>query len=233
MAEQKSEAQRQARSPLTRFERWALPRLAAALPAWVTPDHLTALGMLAASGIALAYVASNRDAAWLWAASALFVVHWFGDSLDGSLARYRQIERPNYGFYLDHLVDAYSTLMIGLGLGWSPYMLLATGLVVVLAYLLVSINVYLETIVFGKFKYTYGRLGPTEVRVILIGLNTLAVLVGPLPFSLLGYGATIYDLFGLAAAAVMVGLLLSRTLRNLRELALREPPGVRRPRRET
>lgn len=223
-----SEAKRQARSPLIAFEQWALPRIARALPGWVVPDHLTILGMVAATGIALAYVASNRSPHWLWVASAFFVVHWFGDSLDGTLARVRRIERPNYGFYLDHLVDGYSTLMIGLGLGWSPYMLLATGLVVVIAYFLVSINVYLETIVFGKFKYTYGRIGPTEVRVILIGLNTMAALAGPLEFRLIGVGATIYDLFGLLAAGGMVGLLFARTLRNLRELALREPPGVRR-----
>ncbi len=229
MREQPAEAQRQARSPLARFERWALPRLAAGLPAWVMPDHLTALGMLAATGIALSYVLSNRHPAWLWLASTLLVVHWCGDSLDGTLARVRRIERPNYGFYLDHVVDAYATMMIGLGLGWSPYMLLSVGLVVVIAYLLVSINVYLETIVFGRFKYTYGRIGPTEVRLILIALNTLALVVGPLPFRVLGVGATVFDLGGLLAAMAMLTLLIVRTARNLGGLARREPAGVQRP----
>jgi hypothetical protein len=94
------------------------------------PDHLTALGVLAALGVATAYVLSNGDSAWLWAASALLVVHWFGDSLDGTLARVRKSERPTYGYYLDHLVDALATAMIGIGLGLSPHMLLATGLVI-------------------------------------------------------------------------------------------------------
>ena len=98
----------------------------AALPARVTPDHMTILGVLAAFGIAAAYALSNRDRAWLWAASALLVVHWLGDSLDGTLARVRKAERPTYGYYLDHLVDAIATAVIGIGLGLSPYMLLAS-----------------------------------------------------------------------------------------------------------
>ena len=79
---------------LARFEAWSLPKLAAALPAWVTPDHLTGLGLLASTGIAVSYMLTNRDPAWLWAASGLLVVQWYGDSLDGTLARYRKIERP-------------------------------------------------------------------------------------------------------------------------------------------
>ena len=174
-----ADAERQSTFVLTRFERWALPRLAASLPRWVVPDHLTALGVLAATAIATAYVLSTRSPHWLWLANAALVVHWFGDSLDGTLARVRHIERPRYGFYLDHLTDAYSTTVIGIGLGFSPYMLLAVGLAIVIGYLVLSINVYLETHVFGKFRYGYGILGPTEARVLLIGLNLLALLIGP------------------------------------------------------
>ena len=101
---------------------------------------------------------------WLWAASGLLVVHWLGDSLDGTLARVRRSERPRYGYYLDHLVDAIATALIGIGLGLSPYMLLATGLVIVIAYLVLSINTYLETQALGVFSLGYGRLGPTEAR---------------------------------------------------------------------
>jgi len=201
-----------------------LPRLAAALPARVMPDHMTALGLLASTGIAAAYVASNRSAAWLWAASALLVVQWFGDSLDGTLARVRKIERPRYGYYLDHLTDAYSTLAIGLGLGLSPYMLLAVGLAIAVAYLVLSINVYLETYVFGQFSFSYGRLGPTEVRLVLILLNTVAIGVGPVPFTLAGYGVTAFDVAGAAASAGMLALLSGRVVRNLRTLAAMEPP---------
>jgi len=209
---------------LQRFERWALPRLAARLPRWVVPDHLTLLGVLAATGIAIAYSLSNRHEAWLWAASAGLVVHWFGDSLDGTLARVRKIERPRYGFYLDHLTDAYSTTVIGIGLGLSPYMLLSIGLAIVIAYLVLSINVYLETHAFGRFQFGYAWFGPTEARVILILLNALALTRPPLPFHVGVVGATLFDVIGVLVAGAMAILLVARVQHNLRTLARMEPP---------
>src|SRR5215217_271458 len=143
----------------------------------VLPDHMTGLGVVAALGIGAAYWLSGRDPAWLWVASGLLVIHWLGDSLDGTLARVRRIERPRYGYYLDHLVDAGATIVIGVGLGLSPYMSLVTGLAIVIAYLALSINTYLETQVFGVFSLGYGRVGPTEARLGLIALN-LALLAG-------------------------------------------------------
>ena len=216
--------ERTSRFLLSRLEQAVLARMAVALPAWVKPDHLTLLGLAASTSIAASYMLSNRDARWLWAASALLVVQWFGDSLDGTLARIRRAERPRYGYYLDHLTDAYSTLAIGLGLGLSPYVLLSVGLAVVIAYLILSINVYLETHVFGEFSIGYGRLGPTEVRVVLIGLNTVALLGGAQPFAILGIHATLFDVAGLLATLGMLGLLLARAVRNLRTLAELEPP---------
>jgi archaetidylinositol phosphate synthase len=204
-----------------------LPWLAARLPSWVMPDHLTLLGLIASTSIAVAYMLSNRDPRWLWVASGALVVQWFGDSLDGNLARYRKIERPRYGYYLDHLTDAYSTLAIGLGLGLSPYMLLAVGLAIVTSYLILSINVYLETYVFDEFSFSYGRLGPTEVRVILIGLNTAAFIVGPGQFMLWGIGMTAFDVVGAMIAVAMLLMLLVRAANNLRKLAALEPPGRR------
>ncbi|MEN8144791.1 MAG: CDP-alcohol phosphatidyltransferase family protein [Gemmatimonadota bacterium] len=218
------EHEREAGFALAGFERWALPRMARALPAWVVPDHLTGLGLLASTGIAASYMASNRSPAWLWVASALLIVQWYGDSLDGTLARVRKIERPRYGFYLDHLTDAYSTLAIGLGLGFSPVMLLSVGLAISIAYLLLSINVYLETHVFGEFKLGHGIVGPTETRIILIALNTLAAVVSPLTLRIFDIPFTAFDFVGLAAAAAMIGLLLQRAGGNLRRLARLEPP---------
>jgi archaetidylinositol phosphate synthase len=187
------------------------------------PDHLTLLGVLAAVGIAAAYALSNRDPVWLWAASGLLVVHWLGDSLDGTLARVRRSERPRYGYYLDHLVDAIATALIGIGLGLSPYMLLATGLVIVVAYLVLSINTYLETNVLGVFSLGYGRLGPTEARLALIAVNTLLALGIAPAVSVVGVGVTVLDVAGLAVAALMVAGLATRAARNLRELARLEP----------
>src|SRR4051812_12581043 len=193
----------------------ALEWIAKRLPGRVKPDHLTALGVLASIGIAAAYVLSNGDSTWLWAASALLVVHWLGDSLDGTLARVRKSERPRYGYYLDHLVDAFATAAIGIGLGLSPYMLLAVGLAIVVAYLILSINTYLETHAFGVFSLGYGRFGPTEARVMLIAVNTVLAL------GLIGNG--LLDVLGIGLAAAMILTLIGRAGRNLRRLAELEP----------
>jgi len=208
---------------LARVEGRVLEWIARPLPARVMPDHLTALGVLAAIGIAAAYLLSNGDKAWLWAASALLVVHWLGDSLDGTLARVRRSERPKYGYYLDHLVDAVATALIGLGLGLSPWMLLSVGLAIVIAYLVLSINTYLETYAFGVFTLGYGRLGPTEARLALIALNSLIALGVGLGFEVGGLGLTVLDLIGLAIAAGMAASLIGRAARNLRRLAELEP----------
>jgi archaetidylinositol phosphate synthase len=210
---------------LARHEGRVLEWIAHRVPARVMPDHMTVLGVLAAFGIAGAYLLSNGDKAWLWAASALLVVHWLGDSLDGTLARVRRIERPKYGYYLDHLVDALATAVIGLGLGLSPWMLLAVGLAIVIAYLVLAINTYLETYAFGVFTLGYGRLGPTEARLGLIVLNTLIALGVGLGFEVGGLGLTVLDVIGLGIAGLMVAGLAGRAARNLRVLAAQEPAG--------
>ena len=218
-----SDAPRDKRFLLARHEGRALEWIARRLPSRVMPDHMTALGVFAAFGIAGAYLLSNGDRTWLWAASALLVVHWLGDSLDGTLARVRGIERPKYGYYLDHLVDALATAVIGIGLGLSPWMLLPVGLAIVVAYLVLSINTYLETYAFGVFTLGYGRIGPTEARLALVVVNTLIALGVGLGFHVAGLGVTVLDLVGLGAAALALFGLVVRAVRNLRALAEREP----------
>jgi phosphatidylglycerophosphate synthase len=221
-----AEARREARFVLARAEASVLRVVAERLPRAVLPDHLTGIGILGSTIVAASYVLSNDHPAWLLGASVGLALNWFGDSLDGTVARLRRIQRPRYGFYVDHLTDAYSTLAIGLGLGWSPYLLLSVGLSIVIAYFLLSINVYLETHVHGSFRFSYGRLGPTEARLVLAALNTLALVVGPLPFQILGVGATLFDLAGLVAVVLMLFMLGARVKQNLRELAAAEPPNV-------
>jgi archaetidylinositol phosphate synthase len=213
---------------LAKAEKRALRAIAARLPRWVLPDDLTALGVLSAVAIFVAYALSNDSEAWLWVASALLVVHWFGDSLDGTLARVRGIERPRYGYYLDHLVDAVSTAFIGIGLGLSPYMLLSVGTLIVVGYLVLSINVYLESHTLGRFSIGYGFVGPTEMRLLLIALNTALAIGGGLHFDVFDMRLSALDIAGIAIAAVMLVLLTGRALRNLRELAREEPSAVRR-----
>ena len=210
-----SDAPRDKKFLLAVPEARVLEWIAGRLPAWVKPDHLTALGVVAAVAIGAAYVLSNDDGAWLWAASGLLVIHWLGDSLDGTLARVRKSERPRYGYYLDHLVDAFATATIGIGLGLSPHMLLAVGLAIVVVYLILSINTYLETHAFGVFTLGYGRFGPTEARLVLIGVNTVLAL------GIVGSG--LLDVLGIGLAIAMLLALIARAGRNLRRLAELEP----------
>src|SRR3954452_3864312 len=212
---------------LAKHEKRVLTAIARRLPRWILPDDLTALGVVAAVAICIAYQATNVSRGWLWIASGLLVVHWLGDSLDGTLARVRGIERPRYGYYLDHLVDAIATACIGIGLGLSPFMLLSTGALIVVAYLMCSINVYLESFALGRFSIGYGRIGPTEVRVLLIGLNGALALGGGLNFQGAGLGMTVFALVGLAVAGVMCALLVGRAVTNLRRLSEDEPAAAR------
>ncbi|MET0749615.1 MAG: CDP-alcohol phosphatidyltransferase family protein [Solirubrobacterales bacterium] len=222
------EATREPSFLLAKPEKRLLESIGRRLPRWILPDDLTALGVLAAIGVAVAYQLANDSLDWLWVASALLVVQWFGDSLDGTLARVRKIERPTYGYYLDHLVDAIATAAIGIGLGLSPLMLLSIGTLIVVAYLILSINVYLESFAFGRFSIGYGYVGPTEIRLILIALNTVVALGAGLDFVVADLQLTVFDLIGLAIAGTMIVLLGGRATRNLRELAKKEPAANRR-----
>ena len=200
---------------LARPEQRLLEAIARRLPAPVRPDHLTALALAAAVAFAVAAATGH-----LWTAAALLVVHWLGDSLDGTLARVRRAERPRYGYYLDHLADAAATALVGLGLGLSAHMHLAAGLVLVIAYLALSINSYLETQALGRFTLGYGRLGPTEARLGLIALLAAVALGAEVTLA----GLTLLDLVALGAAAGMVLALVARARRQpARARRAREP----------
>lgn len=210
-------------------EKRVLRAISRRLPRWILPDDLTLLGIVAAAAICIAYLLANGSDAWLWVASGLLVVHWLGDSLDGTLARVRGIQRPRYGYYLDHLVDAAATAAIAIGLGLSPHMLLSVGMLLGVVYLVLSVNVYLESQALGRFSIGYGLIGPTEVRVLLIALNTALALGLDLRVEALGASITALDLAGVALAAGMLVLLAVRGRRNLRELAAAEPAAPRGP----
>ena len=218
-------AQRELTFLLADPERRLLRAIAARLPQGLTSDHLTVLGMFGALGVAAAYALSRLSPAWLWAASACLAVQWLGDSLDGTVARVRGAERPRYGYYLDHVVDAGSTALIGLGLGLSPYVNPCVALGVVIVYLALSINVYLEANVFAVFRLAYSRLGPTEVRILLIAVNAGLAVSGP------GRGVYLIANATLALLGIcMLGMLGVRVGQNLSRLAREEP--LKRPARQ-
>ncbi len=220
-------APREMRFLLAGPERRLLTALAAHVPRTIRSNHLTVLGTLGAVGAGAAYALSYRGPVWLWVASLMLAVNWLGDSLDGTLARVRQTQRPKYGYYVDHIVDAFSTAVIGLGIGLSPYVDLGIALGLVVAYLALSINVYLESTVFGVFRLAYGRIGPTEVRIILVLLTT-AVAVYEASTLTRSVSLTRAANWGMTAVLVgMVGVLVARFAHNVYRLAKLEPQRFR------
>ncbi len=207
------------------IERPALHWLAAHSPAWMTPDKLTAIGTFGAIVIFFSYWASRYNPALLWLVNVGLLINWYGDSLDGTLARYRNIQRPKYGFFIDHTVDAFNEMLIVLGLGLSPYVSFNVAAMALIGYLLMSIFVYVRTFVEGVFQISYGKFGPTEVRVILFLLNTMMFFLGA-PRVTTPFGSfKIYDLLVGAIALILIALFLASTMRKARELsAIDRPP---------
>ena len=203
------------------LERPALQWLAARMPDWVTPDTLTWIGIAASVLIFISYTLTNISPHFLWLASFGFILNWFGDSLDGTLARYRHIERPRYGFLVDHWVDAISAVLIFVGLGVSPYVNLVVACLGVIAYLLVSIMVYLITYVTGVFTITSAKIGPTEIRLLAIISNTAIFFIGDVAFTLPIIGVTsLYTLIVGALALIMFLYFMINTGIQARRLAL-------------
>jgi len=204
------------------LERPALKWLAAHLPAWVSPDICTAIGVLGAVIILVSYGLSRNSDYFLWLASLGFVINWFGDSLDGTLARYRHIERPIYGFYIDHITDAVSQVMIFLGLGLTHYIRFEVACLTLIAYLLLSVLAYVRTCVVGEFRISYGKLGPTEIRVLAILLNSVMYFAGERVIVLMSRFTgplivSVYDMFVAAIGLLLLGFfILTATQETIR-----------------
>ena len=207
---------------LARSERRLLTWLCARMPRWVFPDLLSIAGMVGAVMVFGGYLASNDARDWLWVCIAGYVVHWFGDSLDGSLARFRKIERPRYGYFLDHSFDGLATTLIVSGVGLSPYVAMEPALLALVGYLLLSIHAFLSVRVFGELRLSYLSLGPTEVRLILIVLTFVMYFVGQTEPVLDAWNG--YDLFAFGAAALMIALFIVQTIQKGRVLNREEPP---------
>ena len=177
MSEEKKQAARIQTSLLNAVEKKVLVYLAGKMPKWVTSDMLTFVGFLGSLIMAAGYALSNLNLMWLWLASFGLVVNWFGDSLDGTLARVRGTQRKIYGFYIDHNVDVVNETIMFLGVGMSPMVNLSVAMLCLVAYFMISIYVYINCHLKGEMRLTYGGLGPTEFRLVLIIINTLFIYI--------------------------------------------------------
>ena len=200
-------------------ERRLLNWLCSILPQWVTPDKLTSLGVFGAVATFIGYAASGFSKTWLWLAIIGYFLQWFGDSLDGSLARYRRIERPSYGYFIDHSCDGLVTLLILGGMGFSPFVRVDVAMFAVVGYLLLSIHAYLAARVMGEFKLSYGIAGPTELRFLLIGMTIGMMVSDPV----LPPGISVFDMIVGVVGTLFVVLFISQTLVAGKRLSDSEP----------
>ena len=212
---------------VARRERQLLTFLCARLPRAVTPDGLTALSVAGAVLVFASYAASRADPRFLWLASAGFVVNWFGDSLDGSLARYRGIERPTYGYFLDHTVDALNNLVMMVGLGLTTAVRMDVSLFALVGYYLLCMYVFISNHLSGVFQLSFLGFGPTELRIGLIAINTTVVLVGVGGWRIGGVAFTAYDGLVLFAGVMFVAVFVARIVIGIRQL--RPRPGAPTP----
>ena len=147
------------------------------MPRWVSSDMLTFIGFVGACVIATGYALSNLSLQWLWLSSFGFLLNWFGDSMDGSLARVRNTQRKTYGFFIDHNVDVINETIMFVGVGMSPLINLSFAMLALVAYFMLSVYVYIDCHLKGEMKLTYGGLGPTEFRLLVVLVNTLYIFI--------------------------------------------------------
>ena len=210
------EAKRKQESFLAPLEKPCLIWLAQHAPSWINSDHLTALGLVALLGAGLGYWWSRWNPAGLYVVIVCLVLNWLGDSLDGTLARVRNRLRPRYGFYVDHVVDAFGALFLIGGLGLSGYMSERIALGLLIAYLMLSIEVYLATYALGTFNISFWKISPTELRILLV-IGNIILLIDP-DAGITGTGWRLFDIGGVAGTAGMGIMLLVAVTRHTRAL---------------
>lgn len=214
-------AQRVNRSLTAQAEKRALLWLAEHAPSWVTSDQLTVLGLTAQIGAGVCYALSRFNTFWLLAVVLCLTLNWLGDSLDGTLARVRNRQRPRYGFYVDHIVDIFGAVALMAGLGASGFLHWQIAIAMLVAFLLLSGESYLATYTLGCFELSQGFFGPTEIRLLLIAGN-LALLRSPYA-TLLSHRFLLFDVGGGIAAAGMFATAIIVAMRHVAQLYRQEP----------
>ena len=235
MENNKADAVRIQTSVLNALEKKVLVWLAQRQPGWMTSDILTYLGTVGAVVIAAGYILSAWNINFLWLSSLGFVINWYGDSLDGTLARVRNMQRPVYGYYLDHTIDAINEVMIFVGVGLSRLMHLEIALLALVMYLLITINVSINAHLKKEFKLTYAKMGPTEFRIIMVVVNTLFILIRPLrefshSFTLYGHEFTLgaLDYIGIVIVVILAIMHLATVRYDIKDYAEMDPLPKRR-----
>jgi len=181
------------------------------MPKWINSDHLTLIGFLGMVLAGVFYFLAKFNSMALAAAVVCLGINWFGDSLDGTLARFRDRQRPRYGFYVDHILDSFGTLFLIGGLGLSGYMTITVALALIITYFLLSIELYLATYCVGVFRLSFSIWGPTELRIVL-AIGTFVLFFKPVVRIA---GAT-YFLCDVAAVVAITGMLLMTIMNTIR-----------------
>ena len=202
-------------------EKRALTWMAEHAPGWLTSDQLTALGMFAQIGAGAFYVLSRFNAYALLGVIGCIVLNWFGDSMDGTLARVRNQQRPRYGFYVDHMVDIFGATALMCGLGCSGFVHWPVAIAMLIAFLLLSAESYLATYTLSCFQMSQGLFGPTEIRILLI-IGNVALLHNPYAM-IAGHRFLLFDIGGVIAAAGMLAMAVAISVRHTSELYRQEP----------
>lgn len=204
-------------------ERRALVWLAGRVPASINSDHLTGLALFSMFMVGVSFAVSSRTTRALWWVVVWLALNWLGDSLDGTLARVRKQQRPRYGFYVDHIFDSFGALFVLGGLALSGWMTPLVSATVLVAYFLLSIEIYLATYCLGRFDMSHWGLGPTELRIVL-AVGTLVLFVRPI-VSIDGRRVALFDVGGVVAAAGMTLTAIVAMARHVRALYVAEPVG--------
>ena len=219
------EATRSLTSVLAPIEKRTLTWLARRMPGWVNSDHLTGLALLSMLLAGLSYWLARATPVGLLLVVVFLAVNWFGDSLDGTVARVRGHQRPRYGFYVDHLVDALGAVFLLGGLGLSGYMSPLVACAVLVAYLLLLVETFLATYAVRTFKMSYFKIGPTELR-ILLATGNVVLLFHPMA-EVFGREYRLFDVGGVVAACGLLATLTVAAVTNTRALYRAEPlPGA-------
>ena len=198
------------------LERRVLASLARRTPEWVGPDHMTALGFAAQFLAGLCYAAARWSVFGLLGATIFIAMNWLGDSLDGSLARFRNRLRPRYGFYVDHMVDTFGAIFLMAGLGASGYLHWQVSAALLTAFLALSIQSYLAAYTLGDFQLAHAWFGPTEIRILMMAGNVALLLFARV--ELFGREFFLLDIAGAIATVAMFGMAIAASIQNTRRL---------------